>query len=82
MKTIEKVILLNYKRFPSFEITFDPKLNILVGDNEADIRGQVIVIVLLRYNNKYVILILITIYRIYGTLAEGVFLDVLSKCTS
>ena len=35
MKTIEKVILSNYKRFPSFEIKFDPNLNILVGDNEA-----------------------------------------------
>lgn len=35
MRTIEKVKLLNYKRFQNFEITFDPQLNILVGDNEA-----------------------------------------------
>lgn len=35
MKTIEKIRLFNYKRFQSFEVAFDPQLNILVGDNEA-----------------------------------------------
>ncbi len=35
MKTIEKIILANFKRFKKFELNFDDKLNILIGDNEA-----------------------------------------------
>jgi putative ATP-dependent endonuclease of the OLD family len=35
MKTIKKIILSNFKRFKKFELSFDDKLNILVGDNEA-----------------------------------------------
>lgn len=32
---ITKVILQNFKRFASFEVDFNDKLNILIGDNEA-----------------------------------------------
>ncbi|MDR1552288.1 MAG: AAA family ATPase [Prevotellaceae bacterium] len=35
MKTINKIILRNFKRFTTFEIDFDSQLNILVGDNES-----------------------------------------------
>lgn len=35
MKTITKIVLSNFKRFESFELGFDEKLNILIGDNEA-----------------------------------------------
>ncbi len=35
MKTIKKVVLSNFKRFKSFELDLDDKLNILIGDNEA-----------------------------------------------
>ncbi len=35
MKTITKIILSNFKRFKHFEFDADPKLNILIGDNEA-----------------------------------------------
>lgn len=35
MKVITKIVLSNFKRFRSFELDFDSKLNILVGDNEA-----------------------------------------------
>jgi putative ATP-dependent endonuclease of the OLD family len=35
MKTITKIILSNFKRFKHFELDADPKLNILIGDNEA-----------------------------------------------
>ena len=32
---IEKIKLKNFKRFKSFSLNFDEKLNILIGDNEA-----------------------------------------------
>ncbi|MDR5857979.1 AAA family ATPase [Halomonas eurihalina] len=35
MRTIDKVKLLNYKRFSSFEVSFSPDINLLIGDNEA-----------------------------------------------
>lgn len=35
MKNIKKIKLLNFKRFPSFTVKFDEKLNLLIGDNEA-----------------------------------------------
>lgn len=35
MKTITKIILSNFKRFKQFQLDLDPKLNILIGDNEA-----------------------------------------------
>jgi putative ATP-dependent endonuclease of the OLD family len=35
MKTITKIKLLNFKRFETFEVTFDNKINLLIGDNEA-----------------------------------------------
>lgn len=35
VKIIEKMKLLNFKRFPSFEVLFSPDLNLLIGDNEA-----------------------------------------------
>jgi putative ATP-dependent endonuclease of OLD family len=35
MKTIKKIVLSNFKRFKKFELSFDDKLNILIGDNEA-----------------------------------------------
>ncbi|ACU60489.1 ATP-dependent nuclease [Chitinophaga pinensis] len=35
MKTIKKIKLLNFKRFPSLEIEFQDDLNLLIGDNEA-----------------------------------------------
>jgi predicted ATP-dependent endonuclease of OLD family len=35
MKTINKIILQNFKRFSVFEVDFDNQLNILVGDNES-----------------------------------------------
>jgi len=35
MKTIQKIKLVNFKRFPSLEIEFNDDLNLLIGDNEA-----------------------------------------------
>lgn len=35
IKTINKIILKNFKRFADFKVDFDSKLNILVGDNES-----------------------------------------------
>ncbi|MBE0392185.1 ATP-dependent endonuclease [Flavobacterium sp. PL002] len=35
MNHILKIKLYNFKRFDSFEVEFDPKLNIIVGDNES-----------------------------------------------
>ena len=35
MNTIVKVVLGNFKRFKSYEIDFDSKLNVLIGDNET-----------------------------------------------
>lgn len=35
MKTIKKIVLSNFKRFKSFEVELDDKLNIFIGDNEA-----------------------------------------------
>lgn len=35
MKTIRKIVLSNFKRFKSFELEFDDKLNVLIGDNES-----------------------------------------------
>ncbi|MFM5810323.1 ATP-dependent nuclease [Aeromonas veronii] len=35
MNCIKKIKLLNFKRFIEFEIEFDPKMNIIIGDNEA-----------------------------------------------
>lgn len=35
MTTIKELVLLNFKRFTSFEVNFDPKINIFIGDNEA-----------------------------------------------
>ncbi len=35
MKTIQRLVLKNYKRFKALELEFDPDLNILVGGNEA-----------------------------------------------
>jgi len=35
MKIIEKIRLKNFKRFPSFEITFTNELNLLIGENET-----------------------------------------------
>ena len=35
MNSITKLKLLNFKRFETFEVTFDDKINILIGDNEA-----------------------------------------------
>jgi predicted ATP-dependent endonuclease of OLD family len=35
MKYIKKIKLFNFKRFVSFSLEFDEKLNILVGDNES-----------------------------------------------
>lgn len=35
MKSITKLKLKNFKRFQSFSVSFDEKLNILVGDNES-----------------------------------------------
>ncbi|TDW51818.1 putative ATP-dependent endonuclease of OLD family [Flavobacterium sp. 270] len=35
MNNILKIKLLNFKRFNNFEVYFDPKLNIIVGDNES-----------------------------------------------
>jgi putative ATP-dependent endonuclease of the OLD family len=35
MKTINKIRLFNFKRFPQKEFKFDDKLNLLIGDNEA-----------------------------------------------
>jgi putative ATP-dependent endonuclease of the OLD family len=35
MKYVEKIKLKNFKRFKEFKTDFDPKLNILVGDNEC-----------------------------------------------
>lgn len=35
MKTIKKIRLSNFKKFEEFEINFNDKMNILIGDNEA-----------------------------------------------
>lgn len=35
MKTIKKICLHNFKKFQDFEIDFNEKMNILIGDNEA-----------------------------------------------
>lgn len=35
MNHILKIKLFNFKRFDTFEVEFDPKLNIIVGDNES-----------------------------------------------
>lgn len=35
MRNINKIILQNYKRYTSFEVDFDPQLNIFIGDNES-----------------------------------------------
>lgn len=35
MKTVNKIKLFNFKRFNEFEVEFDEKINILIGDNEA-----------------------------------------------
>jgi len=35
MRTIEKIKLLNFKRFSSFEVEFCSDINLLIGDNEA-----------------------------------------------
>jgi predicted ATP-dependent endonuclease of OLD family len=35
VRTIEKIKLLNFKRFSSFEVEFFPEINLLIGDNEA-----------------------------------------------
>jgi putative ATP-dependent endonuclease of OLD family len=35
MNTITKIKMLNFKRFETFEVTFDNKINLLIGDNEA-----------------------------------------------
>ena len=35
MKTIERIVLFNFKRFRSFEVELDNELTVLVGDNEA-----------------------------------------------
>jgi predicted ATP-dependent endonuclease of OLD family len=35
MNTITKIKLLNFKRFETFEVSFDSKINLLIGDNEA-----------------------------------------------
>ena len=35
MKTIKEVVLSNFRRFRKLELSFDDKLNILIGDNES-----------------------------------------------
>ncbi len=35
MKTINKIKLHNFKRFQEFTVEFNPKINLLIGDNEA-----------------------------------------------
>ena len=35
MKSIRKIKLQNFKRFRTFEVDFDPSMNILIGDNES-----------------------------------------------
>lgn len=35
MRRITKIALQNFKRFKSFEVEFDPEINLLVGDNES-----------------------------------------------
>lgn len=35
MKYIRKIKLFNFKKFRGFEVEFDPKMNIIIGDNEA-----------------------------------------------
>ena len=35
MKEIEQVKLLNFRRFPTFDYTANPKRNIFIGDNES-----------------------------------------------
>lgn len=35
MKSVKKIVLSNFKRFKTFELEFDEKLNVLIGDNES-----------------------------------------------
>lgn len=35
MKIIKKIKLLNFKKFEKFEVSFDDKINLLIGDNES-----------------------------------------------
>lgn len=35
MKIIKKIRLLNFKKFQRFEVSFDDKINLLIGDNES-----------------------------------------------
>ena len=35
MNSITKIKLLNFKRYETFEVAFDDKINLLIGDNEA-----------------------------------------------
>jgi putative ATP-dependent endonuclease of OLD family len=35
MSDITKIKQLNFKKFDKFEVDFDPKLNLLIGENEA-----------------------------------------------
>ena len=35
MKNIEKIKLKNFKRFQKFEVEFNEKINLLIGDNES-----------------------------------------------
>lgn len=35
MNKITKIKLMNFKRFETFEVSFDSKINLLIGDNEA-----------------------------------------------
>lgn len=35
MKTIKRIVLANFKRFKSFELELNDKLNVLIGDNES-----------------------------------------------
>ncbi|MEX6151297.1 AAA family ATPase, partial [Providencia hangzhouensis] len=35
MNIIEKIRIKNFKRFKNFEVIFDEKMNVIIGDNEA-----------------------------------------------
>ena len=35
MKIVKKIRLLNFKKFRTFEVSFDDKINLLIGDNES-----------------------------------------------
>ena len=35
MPHIKKIKIHNYKRFSDFDVSFDPELSVLIGDNEA-----------------------------------------------